>query len=432
MQSITNQLSSMKMSLDDELQALLLLGSLPESWEILVVSLSNSTSDGIVTMSQVTSSLLNEELRRKNSATSQIDSQAIVSENKGRSKLKDRSGSRMGSRVDNDIGASYHATPQREFFATYRSENFGVVKMGNYGTTDIIGMRDIHIKTNLGCKLVLKDVRHVVDLRLNLIFVGRLDDEDFDVKACGEQLNTIEKYFSMELWHMRLGHMSEKGLQELSKRDVLLDLRDLEIEQLDVKTALFHSDLEEKIYVEQLEGFKVKGKENLVYKLKKSLYELKLKKKLSHFKLCSNQSPSSDEENEKIQKVPYASAVRSLMYAMVYTRPDIAYAMGIASRFIANPGKEHWAVVKWIFRYLRGSSKVCLSFGGGPPMLIGYIDVDMIRDIDTNKSTLGFVLTFVGGAVSWQSRLQRCIALSTTEVEYIVAKEVCKEILWIK
>ncbi|MCQ7691305.1 hypothetical protein NP199_24620 [Salmonella enterica] len=79
-----------------------------------------------------------------------------------------------------DTSASYHATPQREFFATYRSRNFGVVKMGNYGISDIIGMGDIHIKINLGCKLVLKDVRHVVDLRLNLISIGRLDNEDYD------------------------------------------------------------------------------------------------------------------------------------------------------------------------------------------------------------------------------------------------------------
>ncbi|CAL9119146.1 unnamed protein product, partial [Musa textilis] len=81
----------MKISLDDELQALLLLSSLPESWETLVVSLSNSAPYGIVTMSQVTSSLLNEELRRKNSAASQIDSQALISENRGRSRSKDRS-----------------------------------------------------------------------------------------------------------------------------------------------------------------------------------------------------------------------------------------------------------------------------------------------------------------------------------------------------
>ena len=73
MQSITNQLSSMKISLNDELQALLLLSSLPESWETLVVSLSNSAPD-VVTMSQVTSSLLNKELKRKNSVISQNDS----------------------------------------------------------------------------------------------------------------------------------------------------------------------------------------------------------------------------------------------------------------------------------------------------------------------------------------------------------------------
>ncbi|KAJ8472279.1 hypothetical protein OPV22_026622 [Ensete ventricosum] len=117
----------------------------------------------------------------------------------------------------------------------------------------------------------------------------------------------------------------------------------------------------------------------------------------SHFKLCLDQSPSSDEEKEKMQKVPYASAVGSLMYAMICTRPDIAYAVGVTSRFLVT-GKEHWAALKWIFRYLKGSSKVCLSFGGGPPML-------------------------TGGAVLWQSRLQRCIALSTTEAEYIAATE---------
>ena len=79
-----------------------------------------------------------------------------------------------------DTGASYHATPRREFFTTYKSENFGVVKIDNYDTVDIIGMGDIHLKTNLGYKLVLKDMRHVVDLRLNLISIGRLDDEDYD------------------------------------------------------------------------------------------------------------------------------------------------------------------------------------------------------------------------------------------------------------
>ena len=79
-----------------------------------------------------------------------------------------------------DTYAFYHATLQREFFATYRSENFGVIKMGNYGTTDIISMCDINIKTNIGYKLMFKDVRYMINLRLNLISIRRLDDEDYD------------------------------------------------------------------------------------------------------------------------------------------------------------------------------------------------------------------------------------------------------------
>ena len=120
------------------------------------------------------------------------------------------------------------------------------------------------------------------------------------------------------------------------------------------------------------------------------------------------------------------------MYAMVCTRPDIAYAVGTVSRFLSNPGREHWNAVKWILRYLRGTSKLVLSFGNSKPLLIGYTDADMAGDMDTRKSTSGYLVTFSGGAVSWQSRLQKCIALSTTEAEFIAATEACKELLWMK
>ena len=63
-----------------------------------------------------------------------------------------------------------------------------------------------------------------------------------------------------------------------------------------------------------------------------------------------------DEERDEMKKVPYASAVGSLMYAMVCTRPDIAHVVGMVSQFLSNPGKEHWSVVKWILRYLKGTS----------------------------------------------------------------------------
>ncbi|RVW34206.1 Retrovirus-related Pol polyprotein from transposon TNT 1-94 [Vitis vinifera] len=152
----------------------------------------------------------------------------------------------------------------------------------------------------------------------------------------------------------------------------------------------------------------------------------------SHFKLSSRHSPSTDKEKEDMRRVPYASAVGSLMYAMVCTRPDIAYAVGVVSRFLSNPGRHHWEAVKWIMRYLRGTSKLKLTFGSGKPIFVGYTDSDMTGDVDNRRSTSGYLMTFSGGAVSWQSRLQKCVALSTTEAEYIAAAEACKELLWMK
>ena len=124
-----------------------------------------------------------------------------------------------------------------------------------------------------------------------------------------------------------------------------------------------------------------------------------------HFKLSKKSCPSSNKEKENMASIPYSSAI------------------GVISRFMLNPDKEHWEVVKWIFRYLRGSSKLCLSFSSSKLVLKGYTDSDMVGDLDGRKSTSGFFFTFAGGAVSWQSKLQKCIALSTTEVEYIAATE---------
>ena len=111
------------------------------------------------------------------------------------------------------------------------------------------------------------------------------------------------------------------------------------------------------------------------------------------------------------------------MYVMVCTRSDIAHVVRVVSKFLANPDKEHREAVKWIFKYLMGTSKLCLSFGKGKPVLEGYTDADMADDFDGRKSTSGHLFTFVRGAISWQSKLKKCVALSTTEVEYIVATE---------
>ena len=80
----------------------------------------------------------------------------------------------------------------------------------------------------------------------------------------------------------------------------------------------------------------------------------------SHFRLCKDQSPRTNKEIEHMSKVPYASTIGSLMYAMVCIRPDIAHAVGVVSRYMSNSSKTHCEIVKWIMRYLRGTSNTCL------------------------------------------------------------------------
>ena len=152
----------------------------------------------------------------------------------------------------------------------------------------------------------------------------------------------------------------------------------------------------------------------------------------SHLKLNSKQCPTSEKDMKEINNIPYASVFCSLMYAMLYTRPDIAHVVGVVSRFLTNLGKKHCKVVKWILRYLKGTSKVCLCFGSGEPMLDGYIDSNMADDVDSRKSISGFLMTFVGGVVFWQSKLHKCVALSTIEVEYIAFTKGSKEALWMR
>ena len=121
------------------------------------------------------------------------------------------------------------------------------------------------------------------------------------------------------------------------------------------------------------------------------------------------------------------------MYAMVCTRPDIVDAVRLVSKFMSNLGKEHWCAVKWILRYLKGTTDVGLLFDKPSFLSVcGYADADFAGDIDNRRSTTGYVFMLVGGHVSWKSTLQATVALSTTEVEYMAATEAAKEALWLK
>ena len=120
------------------------------------------------------------------------------------------------------------------------------------------------------------------------------------------------------------------------------------------------------------------------------------------------------------------------MYAMVCTRSDIAHIVSVVSHFLSNPDIEYWKTVKWILRYLCGTSNLKLCFGIEKLVLCGYTDSDMAGDVDSRKSTSSYLITLAGVVVAWQSRLQKCVALSTTEAKFIAITEACKELLWMK
>ena len=126
----------------------------------------------------------------------------------------------------------------------------------------------------------------------------------------------------------------------------------------------------------------------------------------------------------------YQSAVGSLMYVMLGSRPDIAHAVGLVSQFSTNPNSQHWAAVKWIFRYLAGTRGLGILYGKSSNCL-GYTDSDWAGSED-RKSTSGYLFVLNGGAVSWASRKQSVVALSSTKAKYIALTLAVKEVLWLR
>jgi len=138
-----------------------------------------------------------------------------------------------------------------------------------------------------------------------------------------------------------------------------------------------------------------------------------------------------------MRSVPYAHAVGSLMYLAISTRPDIAYAVGVLARFSVNPGVAHWAAVKHLFRYLKGTLDYKLTYAPNPSapsssLFHTYSDADHGGCKDSGKSTGAYIVKIGTGAVSWRSKLQTIVARSTTEAEYIAASDAGSELLFLR
>ena len=150
----------------------------------------------------------------------------------------------------------------------------------------------------------------------------------------------------------------------------------------------------------------------------------------THFRLSSALSPRLEDDVDYMSQVLYSSAVGSLML-ITCSCPNLSYVVIVVRRSMANPGKEHWKVVKWIFKYLRDSYDVCLHFGRVRDGVIWYVDFDFAGDLD-KRSLTGYVFTIGGCIISWNATLQTTVALSTTEVEYMAITKACKETIWLR
>jgi len=125
-----------------------------------------------------------------------------------------------------------------------------------------------------------------------------------------------------------------------------------------------------------------------------------------------------------------AELVGSLLYLSRTTRPDIAFSVGVLSRYMSCPEEDLMRAAKGVLRYLRGATRLGVVYGNDKP-LQGYVDADWAGDIDARRSTTGDVFTLNGGPISWTSKRQSTVATSTAEAEYVAAAMATKEALWL-
>jgi hypothetical protein len=137
-------------------------------------------------------------------------------------------------------------------------------------------------------------------------------------------------------------------------------------------------------------------------------------------------------ESPTIDRTLYQRLVGSLMYAMISTRPDIAYATGLLAQHAANPSDEHWSAGKRVLHYLQGTKGLSVVYQRSKSLEpLGYVDTDYAGDKNTSRSMTGWTFLMAGGAVAWSSRKQPTVSLSSTEAEYVAAASAACELVWL-
>ena len=141
--------------------------------------------------------------------------------------------------------------------------------------------------------------------------------------------------------------------------------------------------------------------------------------------------PRTPEDIAYMRKLPYREALGALMYCAVATRPDISYAVSQLSRYSTNPGRKHWSALCKVYAYLNQTRNYRLTYGHDTPSIHGFSDADGMSSPDRHAIS-GYVFMIDGGAVSWSSKRQELVTLSTTEAEYVALTHATKEAIWLQ
>ncbi|UYV62737.1 hypothetical protein LAZ67_2001760 [Cordylochernes scorpioides] len=343
-----------------------------------------------------------------------------------------------------DSGATDHITFRREWFSTFEEIPEGVhpVCLGDGKKIYAKGKGNIDILSYVDSQEInaaLLDVLYIPELETNLFSISTATNHGI--------VHELTAPYTPE----------QNGISERDNRTIVESARCL-LHGRKMSLELWAEAVNTAVYLLN-RCTKVLGNSTpyeIWYKRKPSILHLKtfgssyIERTLEHYnlleiklqsvpsdpysKLTKEMCPKDNQEIEEMNKIPYRQTIGSLMYLMTGTRPDIAYAVSRVSQFMNNPGPSHWTAVKKIFGYLKATKNIGICFGGSSytTSLIGFSDADFAGDLDTRKSTTGYVFMLNNGPISWCSQKQNCVSLSTTESEYIAASKATKEAIWLR
>jgi len=153
---------------------------------------------------------------------------------------------------------------------------------------------------------------------------------------------------------------------------------------------------------------------------------------LEHKLNLLNASKETKHEDSTSSKIPYQEAVGSLMYFSQCTRPDIIYAINYLNRFNQNPNLTHWKSVKRVLRYLKAINYKLEFSRDQEESIIGFCDADWAGNLEDRRSVTGYIFNYQNDSISWASKKQPTITISTTEAEYMSLAAATQEVIWLR